>query len=82
MKKPDVKYGVVTIETYLDDGRVFSYVVTEPAKAREHSHAIVMTGYRHTVEGCMEHYPPHRILKVKCSGAGISTSYPDTVRGT
>ncbi len=28
-----------------------------------------------------EHYPPHRILKMKCN-APISTEYVDTVRGT
>jgi hypothetical protein len=71
------------IAVYLDDGRVFEYDVANPEKAREHSHAIVLTGYRHTDNeaGTMEHYPPHRIAKVKCSG-GVSTSYPDAVRGT
>ena len=65
------------ISTYLDDGRVFEYQVDSPEKAREHSHAIIMTGYRHTADGVMEHC----ISKVKCVG-GVETSYPDKVRGT
>lgn len=69
------------IAIYLDDGRVFEYEAADD-KAREHSHAIVLTGYRHTVPGCLEHYPPHRISKVKVSGEGIGTSYPDALRGT
>lgn len=70
------------IETYLDDGRVFKYEVSDPTKAREHSFAILTTGYRHTtVDGVLEHYPAHRILKVKSSG-GVTTVYPDEVRGT
>lgn len=72
----------ITIAIYLDDGRVFEYPVPSPDKAREHTFAIVSTGYRHTNDGCLEHYPPHRILKVKATGAGVSTSYPDSVRGT
>jgi hypothetical protein len=72
----------IKIATYLDDGRVFEYEVSSPDKAREHAAAIVLSGYRHTVDGEMEHYPPHRILKVKAAGEGITTMYPDTVRGT
>ena len=72
----------VTIAVYLDDGRVFEYSVLNPGKAREHSFAIVTTGYRHCAEGILEHYPPHRIMKVKCTGEGITTSYPDSSRGT
>ncbi len=51
------------------------------AKAREHAAAIVKDGYRHNDGLTFEHYPPHRILKVKVSPAP-STSYPDKVRGT
>lgn len=72
----------IKIQVYIDDGRIFEYTVTDPAKAREHSHAIAMTGYRHTVEGALEHYPAHRILKIKTTGTGITTQYPDTVKGT
>lgn len=72
----------IKIAVYLDDGRVFEYETASPDKAREHTHAIVLTGYRHTVAGCLEHYPPHRISKVKATGDGIGTSYPDQVRGT
>lgn len=73
---------MITISVYLDDGRIFDYGVDGADKAREHSHAIVQHGYRHTTDGILEHYPPHRILKVKASGEGIGTSYPDKVRGT
>ena len=73
----------ITISVYMDDGRVFEYQVTDSAKAREHASAIVRSGYRHNDgAGLFEHYPPHRILKVKASGAPIPTIYPDTVRGT
>jgi hypothetical protein len=51
------------------------------AKAREHAAAIVTGGYRHNNESEFEHYPPHRVLKVKVVPAP-STSYPDRVRGT
>ena len=69
------------IEVYLDDGRVFEYSVDSEGKVREHAFAIVATGYRHTYDGVFEHYPPHRIVKVK--SRALSTKYTtDTVRGT
>lgn len=68
------------IETYLDDGRVFSYTVSSEDKGREHASAIVVGGYRTVREGVLEHYPPHRILKVKVTPA--TTKYSDEVRGT
>jgi hypothetical protein len=89
-----------TIQTYLDDGRVFEYDVEAPkdpvlgsldrerwqrnfvdSKAREHAAAIVAGGYRHNDGEEFEHYPPHRILKVKVTPAP-STSYPDRMKGT
>lgn len=73
---------MIKIFVYLDDGRVMFYEINDSSKAREHSHAIIMTGYRHTENGVLEHYPPHRILKVKCVGDGIDTNYPDKVIGT
>ncbi len=69
------------IQTYLDDGRVFEYEVRDGAKGREHAAAIVAGGYRHNDGEEFEHYPPHRILKVKVTPAP-STIYPDTVWGT
>lgn len=72
----------ITVQTYLDDGRVFWYEVDNEGKGREHAAAIVAGGYRHNPgSGYLEHYPPHRILKVKLVG-DISTLYPDKVRGT
>ena len=68
------------VEIYLDDGRVFFYQVTAPENVREHCAAIVKGGYRHNDGKVFEHYPPHRILKVKSHG--IPTMYPDKVRGT
>jgi len=70
-----------TVEVYLDDGRVFSYEVKSEEKVREHASAIIKTGYRHNDGEIFEHYPPHRILKVKCD-AKISTKYLDKARGT
>lgn len=69
------------IQVYIDDGRVFEYEVKDSSKAREHTHAIILTGYRHTIKDILEHYPPHRILKVKVEG-DVNTLYPDRVRGT
>ena len=45
------------IQVYLDDGRVFEYAVSDAAKAREHSAAIVKGGYRHNDGNTFEHYP-------------------------
>ncbi len=69
-----------TIQVYLDDGRVFLYDVENEEKVREHASAIISGGYRHNDGKIFEHYPPHRILKVKSED--ISTKYPDTTRGT
>jgi hypothetical protein len=68
------------IEIYLDNGVVFNYEVDSQSKVREHAHAIIMTGYRHNDGEVFEHYPPHRILKVKASN--IDTKYTDNVSGT
>ena len=70
-----------TIQIYLDNGVVFEYTVADAVKAREHSAAIVAGGYRHNDGTTFEHYPPHRILKVKVVG-GVPTNYPDTSWGT
>lgn len=73
----------MTIKVYLDDGRVFEYDVNSPSRAREHAAAIITGGYRHNDgKGEFEHYPPHRILKVKAVGAPVPTAYPDVVSGT
>ena len=70
------------VSVYLDDGRVFEYEVLNAGKAREHSAAIVKTGYRHNDgAGEFEHYGPHRILKVKVSGV-VETKYVDKITGT
>ena len=69
-----------TIQVYMDDGRVFSYEVETQGKVREHADAIIKTGYRHNDGEDFEHYPPHRILKVKSKG--IQTNYPDKESGT
>jgi len=69
-----------SIEVYIDNGVVFTYEVESAEKVREHAHAIVMTGYRHNDGNVFEHYPAHRILKVKSTG--ISTKYPDKALGT
>jgi hypothetical protein len=73
----EVKWDVMV---YLDDGRVFTYQVDSPEKVREHASAIINTGYRHNDGHIFEHYPPHRILKVKAYE--IVTLYTDKVRGT
>ncbi len=69
-----------TIQVYLDDGRIFEYDVVSAEKVREHASAIIKTGYRHNDGVTFEHYPPHRILKVK--SMDIPTNYVDRVSGT
>jgi len=69
------------IEIYLDDGRIFWYFVDSHDSVREHTAAIVEHGYRHNDGKIFEHYPAHRILKVKCRQP-IPTKYPDNVGGT
>lgn len=75
---------MITIRVYLDNGLVFMYDVDSPAKAREHADAIIKTGYRscNNERAILEHFPPHRIMKVKCSGEGMKTLYPDKIEGT
>jgi hypothetical protein len=70
------------VQVYLDDGRVFFYEVADPMKGREHAAAIIATGYRHTDGTDLEWYPPHRISKVKVTGACESSKYTDKVRAT
>ena len=70
-----------TIKVYLDNGVIFEYDVESEEKVREHAAAIVFGGYRHNNGKVFEHYPPHRIVKVKCSQP-ISTQYPDRFSGT
>ena len=69
------------ISTYVDDGRVFYYRVGSESTAREHSAAIARAGYRHNDGTVFEHYPAHRILKVKVTPAP-RTLFRDKVRGT
>ncbi len=69
------------IRVYLDDGRVAEYSVESEASVREHASAIVKDGYRHNDGQVFEHYPPHRIMKVKCVGS-IHTKYPSVWSGT
>ena len=79
MEEKETKYE---IKVYIDNGIVFSYDVNSAKSVREHSDAIIKGGYRHNDgKGEYEHYGPHRILKVKCSGL-IPTQYPDRVSGT
>ena len=71
------------VSVYLDDGRVYYYHVPTHDKAREHASAIVSGGYRHNCgKGDFEHYPPHRIWKVKVTDGNIPTQYPDEATGT
>lgn len=68
------------VKIYLDDGRIFKYEVESAEKVREHTSAIINVGYRHNDGNIFEHYPPHRILKVKSEN--IPTKYKDVVEGT
>lgn len=71
-----------TVRIYIDNGVCYEYDVHGAHKAREHSAAIVQGGYRHNDgAGEFEHFPPHRVLKVKITGV-IPTLYPDRVSGT
>lgn len=72
------------VSVYLDAGVVCEYEVDSPEKGREHAAAIIKTGYRSTGAGGgdLEWYPPHRIEKVRVSGAAESTQYRDLKRAT
>ena len=52
------------VNVYMTGGRVFSYEVANAIKAREHAHRIINYGWGRAVEGVMEYYPSHQILKV------------------
>lgn len=69
------------IKVYIDNGLIYSYDVDSQESAREHSAAIIQSGYRHVGVGSFTHFPPHRLLKVKVVG-DITTNFPDTVEGT
>lgn len=74
------------VQVYLVNGNVYEYDVSSRAQAREHSAAIVATGYRSVSEDApnvLTHWPPHAILKVKVVGdLPIQTNYFDRQRGT
>ena len=73
---------LLVIQVYLDNGVIYEYDVKGALKAREHASGIALSGYHHNDgRGGFEHYPPHRILKVKVTGDIISTFYPDRVVG-
>lgn len=55
---------MVTINVYMQDGRVFRYKVEDGVKAREHAHRIVNYGWRNVEKGVMCYYPVHQVLKV------------------
>jgi hypothetical protein len=55
------------ITVYLDCGLIFEYIVQTKTNAREHASDIIENGYRHTSQGDVEWYPPHRVTKVKYS---------------
>ena len=75
---------MIKVSVYLDSGVVREYEVDSPEKGREHAAAIIKTGYRSTPKNSddLEWFPPHRIEKVKVTGAGESTNYKDTPRST
>lgn len=79
-QQPSSSKTAVPIYVYLDDGRIFYYTVVSESKAREHIFQISQTGYRHCDGTEFEHYPPHRILKIK--SRSFKTQYSDTVLGT
>jgi hypothetical protein len=84
-KKGDKKRAIQSIfeiNVYIDDGRKFTYRVDTPEQVREHSYAIATTGYRNCTPTMLEHFPAHRISKIKCYGQGMSTDYPAVTSGT
>ena len=72
----------VLVSVYMDSGVVFEYNVADPMKGREHAAAIIKGGYRHSDGDDLEYFPPHRIEKVKVTGACESDHYKDTKRAT
>lgn len=72
---------MLTIKIYIDTGVVYEYEVKDHASAREHTDAIVKTGYRSCADGELTVWPPHRIRKLKIIG-DVNTAYPDRYSGT
>lgn len=72
-EKPEIK-KIYEIQVFLDDGQRFIYRVDSAEQAHEHTLAIATTGYRNCMPGMIEHYPAHRISKVKAFGADLNAS--------
>lgn len=62
---PILKASSHIIEVYIEDGIVFKYRVNSPQAVVENMSRIIAKGYRRNDGKVIEHYPPHRILKVK-----------------
>lgn len=69
------------MRVYIDNGVVFTYKVKGESSVREHADAIAKYGYRHNDGKIFEHYPAHRIVKVKVNEP-VQTNYPDETEGT
>lgn len=75
----------VKVSVYLENGTVRFYYVKDVAQARDHASAIVRSGYRAVHKDVLNEltwWPPHKIEKVKISGALVQTNYTDEVEGT
>ena len=56
---------MIEIVIYMQDGRTFTYKVSDAVKAREHAHRIINYGWRNIEDGVMCYYPVHQVIKVK-----------------
>jgi hypothetical protein len=67
------------VKTYVAHG-YYEYEVSDMAQAIAHGQAIMASGvYRHAVDGGVEFHHPY---KVKVTGPGLETEYPDVFKRT
>ena len=79
--------AAAVVQVYLIDGTIFEYDLKDPDAGRNHTHAIIMTGYRrwNKRRSRYEHYSPNSIMKVVVTGTDAETfkgGYLDRVLGT
>ena len=67
------------IKVYVDNGLVYSYELDAREVVTDHISAIISGGYQHNDGKVLEHFPPHRIVKVRYEGT-VETKYMGEVK--
>ena len=53
------------VRIFMDHGVTFKHEFDSAPKAKEYASAVIKTGYIHDNGKWVDHYPPHRIIKVR-----------------